>query len=113
VIELVTQRPRARLDLLEQFVYFGETANVELAERYFAAVAETCARLAVQPKTGTPYDCGIERLAGLRRVPVKGFQNYLSLLHASHGRHHAACRTRHPQHFRRRGKLRHAAPWRR
>ena len=31
----VTQRPRARLDLLEQFVYFGEHADVELAERYF------------------------------------------------------------------------------
>ena len=29
----VTQRPRARLDLLEQFVYFGEQAGVGLAER--------------------------------------------------------------------------------
>ena len=35
MIPAVTQRPRARLDLLEQFVYFGEQASVELAERYF------------------------------------------------------------------------------
>ena len=73
----VTQRPRARLDLLEQFVYFGETSDVELAERYFAAVEETCARLVAQPQSGTPYDSGIERLGGLRRIPVQGFENNL------------------------------------
>jgi hypothetical protein len=31
MIPAVTQRPRARLDLLEQFVYFGEQASVQLA----------------------------------------------------------------------------------
>lgn len=35
MIPAVTQRPRARMDLLEQFVYFGETADAALAERYF------------------------------------------------------------------------------
>ena len=75
--EPVTQRPRARLDLLEQFVYFGETASVELAERYFAAVEETCGRLVAQRQSGAPYYSGIERLGGLRRVPVAGFKNYL------------------------------------
>lgn len=30
---LDTQRPRARVDTLEQFVYFGEQAPVESAER--------------------------------------------------------------------------------
>ena len=39
---LITQRPRARLDLLEQLVYFGEQSGVTLSERYFAAVDETC-----------------------------------------------------------------------
>jgi plasmid stabilization system protein ParE len=28
-------RPRARLDLLEQFLYLAEQATVEVAERYF------------------------------------------------------------------------------
>ena len=41
MIPPVTQRPRARLDLLEQFVYFGEQASVEVAERYLAAVDAT------------------------------------------------------------------------
>jgi len=73
----VTQRPRARLDLLEQFVYFGEQAGVELAERYFAAVDATCLLLVEQPLGGVLYDCRIARLAGLRRFPIKGFGSYL------------------------------------
>jgi plasmid stabilization system protein ParE len=77
MIDRVTQRPRARLDLLEQFVYLGEQTSVEMAERYLAAVEETCALLVTQPRSGTPYDSGIAKLAGLRRVPVKGFGNHL------------------------------------
>ena len=73
----VTQRSRARLDLLEQFVYFGEQASVEVAERYFAAVDETCALLVKQPNSGTQYESGIGRLAGMRRFPVRGFHNHL------------------------------------
>jgi plasmid stabilization system protein ParE len=45
MISAVTQRPRARLDLLEKFVHFGEQDGVELAERYIAAVDATCLRL--------------------------------------------------------------------
>lgn len=71
------QRPRARLDLLEQFVYFGEQDGVDLAERYIHAVAETCALLAQHPEVGAAYDSGIRRLAGLRRFRVKGFDRYL------------------------------------
>jgi toxin ParE1/3/4 len=73
----VTQRPRSRLDLLEQFVYLGEEAGVGVAERYLAAVEETCARLGAQSLRVAPYDSGIERLAGLRRVPLMGFDKYL------------------------------------
>ena len=77
MIPPVTQRPRARLDLLEQFVYFGEQASVDLAERYFAAVHATCLQLVDHPRSGVMYDLGIARLKGLRQVPVKGFENYL------------------------------------
>ena len=77
MIPAVTHRPRARLDLLEPFVYFGERAGLELAERYFAAVDETCLQLVKHPHSGMPYDSGIDRLAGIRRVAVKGFENYL------------------------------------
>lgn len=73
----VTQRPRARLDLLEQFVYFGEQASVDVGERYFEAFDKTCAMLLHQPQAGMLYDAGVSRLARLRRFPVKGFENYL------------------------------------
>lgn len=77
MISPVTLRPRARLDLLEQFVYFGEQNGVELAERYLAAIDATCRLLADHPKSGVGYDSGIVRLKGLRRFPVKGFEDYL------------------------------------
>lgn len=73
----VAQKPRARIDLLEQFVYFGEESGVELAERYFAAVDATCLKLVTHPLIGVLYDSGIAGLKGLRRYPVKGFENYL------------------------------------
>ena len=76
MIPAVTQRPRARLDLLEQLVYFGEQASVELAGRYLAAVDATCIQLVDHPRSGVLYDSGISALKGLRRVPVKGFENY-------------------------------------
>jgi toxin ParE1/3/4 len=60
VILSVTQRPQARVDLLE-FVYF----------------------LVKQPRIGGPYDYGLPELAGLRRLPVKGFNDYL-VFHLPH-----------------------------
>ena len=69
----VTQRSRARLDLLEQFVYLSEQAGIELAERYFAAVDETCALLVKQPNSGRRYDSSVKRLEAMRRFPVRGF----------------------------------------
>lgn len=77
MIAAVTLRPRARLDLLEQFVYFGEQESVELADRYLAAVEATCLRLAVHPLIGVVYDSGIARLNSMRRIPVMRFENYL------------------------------------
>lgn len=77
MIAAVTLRPRARLDLLEQFVYFGEQESVELAERYLAAVDATCLRLAGHPHIGVAYDSGIARLKSMRRIPIKAFENYL------------------------------------
>jgi plasmid stabilization system protein ParE len=66
MILAVTQRPRARLDLLEQFVHFGEQHSIDLAERYFAAIDATCRQLADHPHSGPAHDSGIARLKGLR-----------------------------------------------
>jgi len=67
----VTQRPRARIALLEQFVYLGEHATVEVAESYLAAVEETCSLLAAQPLIGTPYDRGAGGWPGFAACPSK------------------------------------------
>jgi toxin ParE1/3/4 len=70
-------RPRARLDLMEQFSCLADRATPEMAERYLTAVDRTCARLSNHPLSGTPYDSGMARLEGMRRVPVSGFTAYL------------------------------------
>ncbi len=75
--ESVTQRPRARVDLLEQFVFFGEEKSVAMAERYFAAVDETCLLLVRQPRMGARHESSVSDLREMRRVPVKGFDNYI------------------------------------
>jgi toxin ParE1/3/4 len=48
-----------------------------LAERYLAAVEETCSLLATQPLMGVLYESGISELKEMRRFRVKGFDNYL------------------------------------
>lgn len=74
---MIAIRPRARLDLLEQFVYLAEKENVELAERFLAAVEATFERIAAHPLAGLRYLSGIGRLRGMRRAPVREFENYL------------------------------------
>ena len=73
----VAFRPRARLDVLEQFLYLADQATVDVAERYFTAVNRTCARLARQPLSGSVYDSRAAHLAGMRHVPVSGFTAYV------------------------------------
>ena len=84
MIDPVTLRPRARLDLLEQFVYFGEQAGDDLRLGDYEA-GWTAAR---------PGE-------GIRRLP--------SVLHAAHRRHRCrsrpARRTESSEDFRQRGKL--------
>jgi toxin ParE1/3/4 len=74
----VTRKPRARVDLLEQFDYFVEHGGVELAGRYFGAVEATCAQLGTFPFSGSPYLHPLSRqFEGLRRIPVADFEHYL------------------------------------
>ena len=79
MIEPVTQRPQARVDLLEQFVYFGEETSVSMAERYFSAVDETCLLLVKQPRMGTLHESNVPELTEMRKMPVRGFENHLIL----------------------------------
>jgi toxin ParE1/3/4 len=74
---VIAIRPRARLDLLEQFVYLAEKENVELAECFMAAVDATFKGIAAHPLAGVRYISGIGQLRGTRRLPVREFENYL------------------------------------
>jgi toxin ParE1/3/4 len=85
MISPVTHRPQARVDLLEQFVWFGERSGVDLAERYFAAVEATCQRLASFPHSGTPYEAVRADLIGLRKSTISGFEDFLIFYLAREG----------------------------
>ena len=58
-------------------LFIGEQVNLELAERYFDAVDETCRQLVKHPKMGTRNESGNAPLKSIRRFPVSGFEMYL------------------------------------
>lgn len=68
--------PRASQDLDEHFVYIAQN-NPNAALRFFDATRQTIARLAQLSGIGRLYPVRNSRLDGLRRFPVKGFDNYL------------------------------------
>lgn len=69
------KRPRARLDLLEHFVYIGEH-NPKAAMRFLAAAENAFERLAEMPGSGPVRSVENERLVGLRSWPIPGFRTY-------------------------------------
>jgi hypothetical protein len=70
---------------LEQFVYLGENGSVEVAERYFAAVEETCVLLVTQPQIGAVYNSGIEKLWRVTPCACERIWEILALLPAACG----------------------------
>lgn len=68
--------PRASQDIDEHFAYIAQN-NSDAALRFFDATRQTFARLAQMPGMGRLYPVQNSRLEGLRRFPVKGFENYL------------------------------------
>jgi toxin ParE1/3/4 len=73
----VTVRSRARIDILEQFYYFGENVNLRTANRFLAATEQTAALISRYPDIGRKYDFGISDLRRMRRAPLKGFRKFL------------------------------------
>lgn len=62
-------RPRASVDLDEQFAY--------IAEDNFDAARQTFSQLAQLPSIGSIYEVKNPRLVGLRKWSVKGFNKHL------------------------------------
>ncbi len=73
----VVRRPRARRDLLEHFIYIGENASVEDAERFLRAAEAAFEQLAKRPEMGARRDYHKPDLTGLRMWPIGGFEKYL------------------------------------
>jgi toxin ParE1/3/4 len=73
----VFQRPAARCDLLEHYVYLAENAGEALADRFLANVETAFTELSEHPDIGAPLTLRRPELAGLRKWPVKEFENFL------------------------------------
>jgi toxin ParE1/3/4 len=73
----VVRRPAAKRDLIGHFVYLGEEAGLEAAERFVAAVKRSLERLRKMPAIGSPCEFLNPVWAGLRRWPIIGFSDYL------------------------------------
>jgi len=68
--------PRASQDLDNYYTYITQN-NPEAALRFFDATRQTFAKLAQMSGMGSFYPVKNSRLDGLRRSPIKGFENYL------------------------------------
>lgn len=71
-----TKKPQAERDLLGYYVYIGER-NPDAADRFLRAAQDAIERLAAMPGTGAPRKFPNPELAGIRSLPIRGFENYL------------------------------------
>ena len=73
----VYQRPAARNDLIEHYVYLTEEAGQSTADRFMDNAAASFALLATQPKMGAPLMLRRPELSGMRKWGIDGFENFL------------------------------------
>ncbi len=74
----VLKREAAKRDLIAQWVWYAETASIEIADRFLDAADSTLALLATQPDRGTSFVVSNIELQGMRRVSVSdGFEKIL------------------------------------
>ena len=73
----VYKRSRAKRDLVEQYVYLGEHAGVETAERFLMSAFESFSDLSKHPQMGVALALRDPKLAGLRKWRVNGFEKFL------------------------------------
>jgi toxin ParE1/3/4 len=79
----VTVRSRARIEILEQFYYYGESADLRTANRFLAAVERTASLISTHQGIGRICDFGIAALKGMRRTPVRGFRQFVLFYRAN------------------------------
>ncbi|MEO8096513.1 MAG: type II toxin-antitoxin system RelE/ParE family toxin [Acidobacteriota bacterium] len=64
------KREAAKRDLLAQWVWYAENADIEVEDRFLRAAETTLALLAEQPMIGTPTACSAADLAAMRRFAI-------------------------------------------
>jgi toxin ParE1/3/4 len=67
---------RAEQDLLEHFIFIGQTSE-RAARKFLKAAQTTFQLLASQPRIGHLTDLESALLKGVRVFPIKGFDKYL------------------------------------
>lgn len=74
----VFKRESARRDLIAQWVWYADNGDIELADRFLAAVEATLELLSLHPEIGVAIAWAKSEVAGIRRLPVGGsFDNIL------------------------------------
>lgn len=73
----VYQRAAARRDLVEHFVHLAENAGLNTAERFLKNAQASFDDLADQPLIGAPLKLRNASLVGMRKWPIKDFDNHL------------------------------------
>ena len=74
----ILKREAAKRDLIAQWVWYAESADFELADRFLSAVEKTLSLLAAQPQSGAQFFVRKTELQGIRRFPVsEGFEKIL------------------------------------
>jgi toxin ParE1/3/4 len=74
----VLKREAAKRDLAAQWLWYGENASIEVADRFLNSAEKALALLSTQPEAGTPFFVSKAELQGVRRFPVPdGFERIL------------------------------------
>jgi toxin ParE1/3/4 len=73
----ILKREPARRDLIELYVWYAESATVDIADRFLRSVESTLNQMSAHPEIGARLQFDDRRLRGLRRWPVDGFRSIL------------------------------------
>jgi toxin ParE1/3/4 len=76
-VATVHKRASAKRDLIEHYVYLGEHADFETAERFLANADASFTDLSRNPGMGVPLSLRSPKLAGSRKWRVSGFERFL------------------------------------
>jgi toxin ParE1/3/4 len=79
------KRAAARRDLVDHFVFLAAEGGEALADRFLSQAEAGCEALLHQPEIGSPLIVNDPELSGIRKWPVKDFENFL-IVYMPHNR---------------------------